>query len=206
RRRGAPARADGGHRAGAGSPHARVVSAGGAHRTARVRGGAPPRRHPASARQRHRADAAALAARRRARSPGRRDGARDPRGHRGVIFLVTGTDTGVGKTYVACGLARAAVAAGLRVAVRKPAETGCASDASGRLVPQDALALRDAAAGANGGAHASVEPLDEVCALALAEPLAPAVAAQRAGQTLDVGALVAAYRRRAAEVDLLLVE
>jgi len=123
-----------------------------------------------------------------------------------VIFLVTGTDTGVGKTYVACGLARAAVAAGLRVAVRKPAETGCASDASGRLVPQDALALRDAAAGANGGAHASVEPLDEVCALALAEPLAPAVAAQRAGQTLDVGALVAAYRRRAAEVDLLLVE
>ncbi len=115
-----------------------------------------------------------------------------------MIVLVTGTDTGVGKTYVACGLARAAVAAGLRVAVRKPAETGCSSDASGRLVPQDALALRDAA-----GAE---EPLETICALALAEPLAPAVAAQRAGKTLDVAALVAGYRRRAAEVDLLLVE
>jgi dethiobiotin synthetase len=45
-----------------------------------------------------------------------------------------------------------------------------------------------------------------VCAVRLAEPLAPAVAAARAGVTVDVPGLVAAYRRRAAEVDMLLVE
>jgi dethiobiotin synthetase len=112
--------------------------------------------------------------------------------------LVTGTDTGVGKTYVACGLARAAVAAGWRVAVRKPAETGCDRDPAGALVPGDAVALR-AAAGAS-------EPLDAVCSIRLAEPLAPAVAAARAGVAIDVPRLIDEVRRREGEVDLLLVE
>ena len=40
------------------------------------------------------------------------------------ILFVTGTDTGVGKTWVTCGVARALVEAGLEVAVRKPAESG----------------------------------------------------------------------------------
>jgi len=115
-----------------------------------------------------------------------------------VVLLVTGTDTGVGKTYVACALARAAVAAGLRVAVRKPAETGCEPDADGRLVAPDAEALR-AAAGA-------AEPLDAVCSFRLPDPLAPAVAARRAGVAIDVPELVAACRQRAVGVDLLLVE
>jgi dethiobiotin synthetase len=116
----------------------------------------------------------------------------------GGTVLVTGTDTGVGKTYVSCGLLRAARASGLRVAARKPAETGCEPGPDGALRPADAVALR-AAAGDG-------EPLDAVCAVRLAEPLAPAVAAQRAGVAIDVPALVTACARRAAEVDLLLVE
>ena len=55
-------------------------------------------------------------------------------------LLVTGTDTGVGKTWVSTGLLRAWVGAGLRVAARKPAETGCES-VGGRLQPADAAAL-----------------------------------------------------------------
>ena len=39
-------------------------------------------------------------------------------------FFVTGTDTGVGKTVVACALVRALRACGLDVGVMKPAETG----------------------------------------------------------------------------------
>jgi dethiobiotin synthetase len=119
----------------------------------------------------------------------------------GRILLVTGTDTGVGKTYVACGVLRAARAAGLRVAARKPAETGCEpdeADAAGELVAIDARALH-AAAGAD-------EPLDAVCAVRLPDPLAPAVAARRAGVTIDVARIVAGCRARADEVDLLLVE
>lgn len=111
---------------------------------------------------------------------------------------MTGTDTGVGKTWVSCGVLRAARAAGLRVAARKPAETGCDPDASGRLVGADAVALH-AAAGAD-------EPLDAVCPIRLPDPLAPAFAARRAGVTIDESQVVASCRRRAAEVDLLLVE
>ncbi len=116
----------------------------------------------------------------------------------GRVLLVTGTDTGVGKTWVSCGVLRAARAAGLRVAARKPAETGCDADASGRLVGVDALALH-AAAGAN-------EPLEAVCPIRLPDPLAPSFAARRAGVTIDVRDVVASCRSRARDVELLLVE
>lgn len=114
------------------------------------------------------------------------------------VLLVTGTDTGVGKTWVSCGVLRAARAAGLRVAARKPAETGCDPDEHGDLVGIDAVALH-AAAGAD-------EPLDAVCPVRLPAPLAPSFAARRAGVTIDVRATVAACRNRARDVDLLLVE
>ena len=112
-------------------------------------------------------------------------------------LLVTGTDTGVGKTWVSTGLLRAWVGAGLRVAARKPAETGCES-VGGRLQPADAAAL---AAAAGGG-----ETLEAVCPYRFAEPLAPAVAAARAGVRIDLDAVVDACRVRAREVDRLLVE
>jgi dethiobiotin synthetase len=50
--------------------------------------------------------------------------------------FVTGTDTGCGKTAVACALARSLRSAGKRVRVLKPIETGCLA-----VVPADALAL-----------------------------------------------------------------
>ena len=60
-------------------------------------------------------------------------------------LLVTGTDTGIGKTFVACALAHALRARGRTVAVMKPVETGVVSE------PEDALRLREAAtAGARG--------------------------------------------------------
>lgn len=113
------------------------------------------------------------------------------------IVLVTGTDTGVGKTHVSCALLRALRRRGRSVAARKPAESGCA-EVAGELVPADAVALREAA-----GAD---EPLATVCGLRLAEALAPGIAAERSGASLDMEALVRAYRARAAAVDLLLVE
>jgi dethiobiotin synthetase len=116
----------------------------------------------------------------------------------GRVLVVTGTDTGVGKTWVSCGVLRAARAAGLRVAARKPAETGCDPDASGRLVGADAVALH-AAADAD-------EPLDAVCPIRLPDPLAPSFAARRAGVTIDARDVAASCRGRARDVELLLVE
>jgi dethiobiotin synthetase len=108
------------------------------------------------------------------------------------VIFVTGTDTGVGKTYVACGLARGLAARGQRVAVMKPVETGAGDG------PADALALRAAARDA--------ASLDEICPYRLRAPLAPAVAAFLEGVAIDPDALVALARRRGAAADLLLVE
>ena len=106
--------------------------------------------------------------------------------------FVTGTDTGVGKTYVACLLARALRARGRRVAVLKPVETGVERE------PEDALRLRDAAADS--------APLDDVCPYRLRAPLAPAVAAAAEHVAIDVQRIASLIRRRAAESDVLLVE
>lgn len=115
---------------------------------------------------------------------------------RGTV-LVTGTDTAIGKTWVACGLARALTDAGWIVAVRKPAESGC-DLVDGEPFPEDAAALR-AAAGA-------AEPVEDICAVRLEEPLAPGIAAERAGVAIDVDGIVEDYRRRRADLDCLIVE
>ncbi len=107
-------------------------------------------------------------------------------------LFVTGTDTGVGKTFVACALATALRQRGRRVAVMKPVETGVEDE------PADALALRAAAA--------DPAPLDDICPYRLRAPLAPAVAARLEGVTIDVARLVALVARRRQEADLLLVE
>ena len=43
----------------------------------------------------------------------------------GSGIFITGTDTGVGKTFFACGLAALLKKSGYKVGVMKPAETGC---------------------------------------------------------------------------------
>ena len=96
--------------------------------------------------------------------------------------FVTGTDTGAGKTVVACTLARALNAAGVDVGVLKPAETGVGDEG-----PLDALALREAAG--------CGDPLDDVCPQRFAMPAAPTVAAAAEGRSVDAGAILAAYAR-----------
>ncbi len=92
-------------------------------------------------------------------------------------LFVTGTDTGVGKTYVAALIARALRAAGRRVGVYKPAASGCPRDGQGRLVSPDAAALWEAA-GRPGD-------LERVCPQRFAAPLAPHLAARAEGRQID---------------------
>ncbi|HSH84647.1 MAG TPA: dethiobiotin synthase [Guyparkeria sp.] len=94
-------------------------------------------------------------------------------------WVVLGTDTGVGKTFVSCHLARLLVERGQRVHVRKPVESGCREvEVRGRIMrlPADAAALRQAAG--------SIEPLDTICPLRLLAPLAPPEAARREGRRI----------------------
>ncbi|AKU92285.1 dethiobiotin synthase [Vulgatibacter incomptus] len=92
-------------------------------------------------------------------------------------LFVTATDTGVGKTAVACSLVTAMRRRGLDVGAMKPAESGCPRDAAGRLVPADARLLQAAAGGG--------DPLELVCPYRLEAPLAPGIAAAREGVAID---------------------
>ena len=111
--------------------------------------------------------------------------------------FITGTDTGVGKTFFACKLAALLRKSGYRVGVMKPAESGCAEE-GGKLYPQDAILLKEASA--------SQDPLDKICPYQLAEPLAPSVAAQRQGITLEIDRLMDVYEEISSDQDITLVE
>lgn len=112
-------------------------------------------------------------------------------------FFVTGTDTGVGKTRVAVALLHALAGAGARVAGLKPVASGCAL-VNGRLVNDDALALREAS---------NIElTIDEVNPCAFAPAIAPHVAARQAGVVIGLSKLVAGFERLAARADSVVVE
>ncbi|HYB12678.1 MAG TPA: dethiobiotin synthase [Myxococcota bacterium] len=108
-------------------------------------------------------------------------------------LFITGTDTGVGKTVVACVLARGLRRRGLDVGVMKPVETGVAADG-----PRDAQALQ-AAAG-------SADALAEICPVALPLAAAPAVAAAEAGTWIELSQLKDRFKRLAARHEWMIVE
>lgn len=112
--------------------------------------------------------------------------------------LVTGTDTGIGKTTVACGIAAAMQKRGIDIGVLKPVETGCQAAVDGSLIAADAVQL---------GYFAGVElPVDELCPYRLADPLAPSLAARRAGRSIELPALVELVNRFTSTVEVALVE
>ncbi len=105
--------------------------------------------------------------------------------------VVTGTDTGVGKTVVAAAIAAAATEAGLRVAVLKPAQTG-----AGPGTETDAQTVQRLAA------PATVRTLAEY-----PDPLAPLSAARVSGlPPLVLGDVLSTVEDLAAEHELVLVE
>jgi dethiobiotin synthetase len=113
-----------------------------------------------------------------------------PPSTRGV--LVTGTDTGVGKTVLAAAIVATLVARGLRVAAYKPALTGVDDLGPGELGDHDLLGL---CAGMSA---------DDVAPLRFGPAVSPHLAAQLAGRTIDVAAAV--DRVGAIRADALVVE
>src|SRR5215203_7444865 len=109
-------------------------------------------------------------------------------------LLVTGTDTGIGKTAVAGAIASALRRQGLRVGVLKPAASGCVRRREG-LVSEDAEFLAHCAD--------SPHPLDVIAPQRFAEPLAPAVATERAKTVLDWEAIARSMRAIARDSDVL---
>lgn len=107
--------------------------------------------------------------------------------------FITGTDTGVGKTYVSLSLIAGWRRQGLRVGVMKPCETGWQGEAG-----SDAGLLRRAAG--------SGLTLDEICPYRFAPPMAPGEAAAREGDTISLESLAKKYRAIRDRHDITLVE
>lgn len=115
---------------------------------------------------------------------------------RGVF--VTGTDTGIGKTRVATALVRAMNARGVATVGMKPVASGCIEQAQGWR-NDDALALIEAA-GDRAPEYARVNRY------ALPEPVAPHLAARRAGIGIAIPELLDDYRDLSSRADCVIVE
>ena len=112
-------------------------------------------------------------------------------------LFITATSTGIGKTIITGAIARWLRADGRRVAVCKPVATGCVRRREG-LVSEDAEYLAHCAD--------TPHPLDLVCPVRYAEPLAPAVAAERAQTPVDYEAIARSIRLMTVDADILIVE
>ncbi len=112
-------------------------------------------------------------------------------------FFVTGTDTGVGKTLVAGGIAAAMKARGVDVGVMKPVESGCREN-GGRLLAQDAVFLKEMAGCA--------DEMSLINPYSLKEALTPALAAEREGVEIDLERIRSAYAALAARHRVMIVE
>jgi dethiobiotin synthetase len=114
---------------------------------------------------------------------------------RGVF--ITGTDTGVGKTVIACGLVRGLRALGYRVAVMKPVASGSQRTAEG-LRNDDALALI-AAAG-------TALPYARVNPYCFEPAISPHIAAEDVNIELDSSAIQREYEALATDAEWVVVE
>ncbi len=100
-------------------------------------------------------------------------------------YFITGTDTGVGKTYIACALLKAFAKAGKTTMALKPIAAGCEASEQG-LCNDDALALQQAA---------SVQlPYELVNPFALTAATAPHIAASLEGRRLTLDRVVGLCR------------
>ena len=138
-------------------------------------------------------------------------------------FFVTGTDSGVGKTVIAGGLAASLASIGVDVGVMKPIATGgqehgsASVDANGkisedanpngaasagevnrRLVSEDAVFLKHAAK-----VKDSLELINPIC---LREPLAPSVASELEGLPIDLERVDTAFNQLRQKHEFMVVE
>ena len=112
---------------------------------------------------------------------------------RSNVLVIAGTDTSVGKTWVACALARALRSAGRRVVAIKVVETGCTGAPSDQ---EDGVLLARASG--------QVEPAEAL--IRLAAPLTPALAAEREGIALDFDDILLRIEGYSRGADIAIVE
>lgn len=112
-------------------------------------------------------------------------------------YFVTGTDTGVGKTLIACALLHQLRRAGLRAVGMKPVAAGC-TRAGDALINEDVQALQAAGTPLPNGESISV--------YVFGEPIAPHLAAAHTGASIDLNRIEQRYLALRRHADALVVE
>lgn len=112
-------------------------------------------------------------------------------------FFITGTDTGIGKTWGGCSLLIALRERGWRVIGMKPVASGCERTSDG-LRNEDALRLQ---------AVSSVwAPYEAINPYAFEPPIAPHIAAREAGVEIAFGRIRASAEVLSRQADYLIIE
>lgn len=112
-------------------------------------------------------------------------------------FFITGTDTGVGKTYIACKLIQLYIALGYKVIGMKPVAAGC-DWVNGEWVNDDVLKLE---------AASNVKaPRTLTNPYSFKEAIAPHIAADIAGVEIKLEVLINAFNELSKLADIVIVE
>ncbi len=113
-------------------------------------------------------------------------------------LFITGTDTGVGKTHIACAIVRELREAGNHVGVFKPACSGATIDENGYPHWNDIDRLRDAL-GREVADH-------QLCSQRFLAPLAPPVAARTEGRQVEWESILHGFEAWQRDCDILVIE
>lgn len=112
-------------------------------------------------------------------------------------FFVTGTDTGVGKTLVACALLAGFAGRGMKAVGMKPVACGVEPGAGG-LVNDDVERLI--------GASNVAAPREHVNPYCFEPPIAPHIAARQAGVTIAFDRIEQSFHALTAQAEVVVVE
>ena len=115
-----------------------------------------------------------------------------------LSILITGTDTGIGKTSFTRLLSLLLRSSGARVSVLKPVETGCTTRSDGTLFASDAYQLWESSS--------QVQRLEEVISYKFTAPLAPAVVAEQENRLISLPKITRAIRESQQKGDFTLIE
>ncbi|VAX05266.1 Dethiobiotin synthetase [hydrothermal vent metagenome] len=112
-------------------------------------------------------------------------------------YFITGTDTGCGKTEITLGLMQLLQGRGHSVLGMKPVASGAAATPDG-LRNEDALRIQ---------AQGSLDlPYSAINPYAYGSPIAPHLAAEQAGEIIDLDVIHSHYQALAAQADSVIVE
>lgn len=113
-------------------------------------------------------------------------------------FLVIGTDTNVGKTYVAKALIQHFVESGLKTVGMKPVASGCELSERNELINEDVTALVSVS-------NVSA-PLNLINPYRFSPAIAPHIAAEQVNVQIDLGVIQQAYTMLVNMAEVVIVE